>query len=331
EYFALQVEVKEFEYIHILVKLYMDNAPHTQIVHEKAKIFYQELSEYEDQLMSYRFHFFLRYIQTMIYDSIHDYDNSYKVVVESITYLEKHTPWYLLAMRHFSKVKAELCITLQKYDEGIETIKKLDEDKNVKTANWIILKGIYALLLVHDKRYSEAYDVIVEIFKLKSFFNLLVDHKERWILLDAYMNYLIAINKLTPKKKKRFSVGKFLNTLPFFSKKKSNQNISILILHILFLVHRKEYEKVEKRLASLHQYQLRYLNGDMNLRSQYFVKALQYLPKSNYRATELDTMASKYIEQLNNTSMAASKQAFDVEIIPYEHLWDMLLGSLKSS
>ena len=240
-------------------------------------------------------------------------------------------PWYLLAIRHFSKVKAELCITLQKYNEGIKTIIDLDEHKNVKTSNWIILRGIYALLLVHSKKYLQAYDVIIEIYKLKSIYNLLIDNQERWIILDSYKNYLIVNNKLSPNNKKRVNVGKFLNRLPFFSKKKSNQNISILILHILFLVHRKEYQKVEKSLASLHQYQLRYLNGEMNLRSQYFVKALQYLPKSNYEANRLEIMASKLIQQLKNTSMLESKQAFDVEIIPYEQLWEILLVNLKSS
>ena len=134
---------------------------------------------------------------------------------------------------------------------------------------------------------------------------------------------------LDPKTRK-FSVNKFLNDTPIFSKDKRGLNIPILIAQILFLIHQKKYDKVIDRIDAIERYCTRYLRKDDTFRSNCFIKMLLQIPVSGFHKNGLERRASRYYKELLSNPIEVSNQSHDVEIIPYEDLWELALNSLET-
>ncbi len=53
------------------------------------------------------------------------------------------------------------------------------------------------------------------------------------------------------------------------------------------------------------------------------------LPKRNFHKVAVLRHAKPYVDKLATMPQSKSKQFFEVEIIPYEHLWEFVLESLR--
>ena len=102
------------------------------------------------------------------------------------------------------------------------------------------------MLCFHSNQYDKAYIIYKKCRFHPNFKKLSPAARELWLSLEGYVQYLIQIKKIEvpEEERKKFRLRKFLNEVPLFSKDKRNSNIPILILHMLMLLHQKEYEKV---------------------------------------------------------------------------------------
>ena len=123
-------------------------------------------------------------------------------------------------------------------------------------------------------------------------------------------------------------MGKFLNSIPIYSKDKRGMNIPILIIQILFLIVKKDYGQLIDRMESIQKYSSRYLRADANIRSNCFINMLLQIPKANFHKIGVERKSQKYYDKLLTNSIKISNQAIEVEIIPYEDLWEFILESL---
>lgn len=156
---------------------------------------------------------------------------------------------------------------------------------------------------------------------------------ELFQLQEAYLNLLLKIKWINPKsegKYRKFKIGKFLNNLPIFSKDKRGLNIAILIVGVIHLLEQKQYDKTLKRLDSLKQYTFRYLRNDHTLRSNCFIKMLCKIPTANYHPVALKRHTKKLFQKLSETHYTYSESPTNIEVIPYENLWEIVLEVLKN-
>jgi len=65
-------------------------------------------------------------------------------------------------------------------------------------------------------------------------------------------------------------------------------------------------------------------NNTPAIRKALFLKLLERLHKANYDKDQL-RLTQKYYTQLRSTQAQASADLGKLEVIPYEHLWEMLL------
>ena len=111
---------------------------------------------------------------------------------------------------------------------------------------------------------------------------------------------------------------------------KYKMNIPILVLQLLFYLQRKDYDKVIDRLETIEKYCSRYLRKDKcTYRSNCFIKMLLQIPKAKFQKAEIIRKASPFLEKLGKKSIAIANQAFEIEIIPYEDLWELVLKELE--
>lgn len=116
--------------------------------------------------------------------------------------------------------------------------------------------------------------------------------------------------------------------MPIYRQDKRGANISILILQILFLLHQKKYNAIIDRAESLRQYTYRYLRRDDTFRSHCFIRMLLTLPECSFNKTAVLRKADKYWQQLQAMPLNVAKQSAEIEIVPYETLWEFVLEEL---
>ncbi len=140
---------------------------------------------------------------------------------------------------------------------------------------------------------------------------------EQWRIIEAYAS-LLDIDTGHP-----FRVSRFLNEVPIFSKDKRGNNVSIIVIQILFHLKFKERGKIIDKIEALQVYAYRYLRRDETFRSNCFIHMLLCIPKAHFHPVALQRHAKKYTDRLG------SYQGGEVEIIPYEKLWEVALIFLR--
>ncbi|MEM6319955.1 MAG: hypothetical protein AAF960_19945, partial [Bacteroidota bacterium] len=223
------------------------------------------------------------------------------------------------------------CISLKNFDLGEKIYRKSVEFTQVGSINWFLTLDGYVLLCFHTKRYEDVYQILHLATSNKKYKLLPVQYQEIWKVYDAYINFLIEAEQLTIDKReniKNFRVGKFLNEVPQYSKDKLGINISILIIHILFLLYRKKRDAIVERVDALTQYSYRYLIKDETYRSNCFIKMLAKMVKASFHKNATKRTTKKLYERLASTPLATKGQSQHVEIIPYEDLWELVLQKL---
>jgi hypothetical protein len=105
-------------------------------------------------------------------------------------------------------------------------------------------------------------------------------------------------------------------------------NIAILVIQILYALSDKEYGDVSDRIEGIQKYLGRYLKEKDTFRSNTFIKMLLCLPEAQYHREAVIRKTSKLFQQLQAVPLEVANQTHEVEIIPFETLWDLAIKSL---
>ena len=319
------------EYRIRLIHLYRRGASDEEILSLKDS-FYNDLDGILEKSTNINLHLLAFYIQSKSFEMIGDHKKSLKVVEDFIIFLEtkRNVRRRYLEVLYNQKLMAH--VKLGEYEQGLRTVLLGKEYFKKLGRNWYVQQFGIFLLSLHSQNYDQAYSLYSDLNKTK-FKNASPRMKERWLLYRAYLQYLIAIGKIKPKKggeiTDKFRLAKFLNNVPELSKDKSVHNIAILVIHFLFLVQQKKYDDAIDRVDALKKYLVRYIKRKKDLRSNIFIKMLIKITDANFHSIRAKKHAQPLLKQLKAESIDKANQDYDIEIIPYEHLWAMAMASLE--
>jgi len=293
---------------------------------------YAELSPYLNKFSSPRLHLLLRSIHSISYVNCNDFNSAVNVCEDALAFFKNKPYAYNTGIRMFLHQLLICYIQLKNYDKGLKIFDEAFKSLKVGTFTWYVNQELFLLLALHSKKYNEAYQILHSAISNYRFKNLRQDYKERWQINRAYIYFLIYINKISTDESnlKNMRMGKFLNSVPTYSKDKRGMNIPILIIQILFLIVKKDYDQIIDRFEAIQKYCSRYLRKDDNLRSNCFINMLLQIPKANFHRAGVERKVKKYHETLLDTPLEVANQAHEVEIIPYEDLWEFILESLET-
>ena len=133
--------------------------------------------------------------------------------------------------------------------------------------------------------------------------------------------------------KDSFRVYRFMNSITAYSKDKRGMNIAVRIIYALFLLKLRKLGKFVDEMEALGKYNQRYLRGKVTHRPYYFIKMLTIIPNAHFNAVAARRKGQKYFNKLSSVSLAESRLPFEIEIYPYEDLWEVvleILGQKKS-
>ncbi|MBC7885827.1 MAG: tetratricopeptide repeat protein [Saprospiraceae bacterium] len=228
-----------------------------------------------------------------------------------------------LAVSHFQ---------LGQYDEANKWFTDILTMAAPGTRNWIFSAGLYFLSLIGCRDYQNLFKLTMSVLHNKNLTKFPI-YEEQWKIREAYLHFLIRLGKMNltseeNSKMKPFILSKFLNSLPFYSKDKTGQNITIIIIQILFLILDRKYNQVIDRIDALTQYTYRYIRKDESFRSNCFIKMLLLAIKADFHPVRTQTYTAELHKKLLNSHLVTDEKSTQVEIIPYDFLWELLVEIL---
>lgn len=325
--------ITEKYYADVAFDLETSNSPNSKAITAKLNLYCNELKAFVDSEHSYTLFYFYYAMLSHKYILEKDYQNVKITCQNALSYFTKKNNHTVVAEFKFRQDLHIVSLQLKEYDKAKKLILQNIEMATPYSINWIREWHFYFIWAASSSNYNQMVKCTSLIFanrkiqKLNSLYEL-------WKIKEAYINLLLIAGKIdvTLIKKhnlKRFSINKFLNEVPSFSKDKKGFNVAILIIHLLFLISKNKSDQVLKRIDSLKMYSHRYLKNNENFRSNCFIKMLCKIPDSNYHPIALKRNTKSLLNKLSETQYSYSDNPAEIEVIPYENLWEIVLEILR--
>ncbi|WP_114783827.1 hypothetical protein [Botryobacter ruber] len=209
-------------------------------------------------------------------------------------------------------------------EDGLKYAGLYKQDFDPNFPNWFSYMENYFLLAIHANQYEQAQQLISEVFNNTALQKIMKAARERWALYRAYLNFVHPTNFLG----EAFKFNEFAAKVPDYSKDKQGFNVAILVLQFMYYLQKGDAEALLYRIESIKKYVLVHLKDSFSSRSRLFLKLLILTVVENFDAETCRLKGHKYYEKLITTPPPGDAYA-EIEIIPYEHLWKLVLDILE--
>jgi hypothetical protein len=225
---------------------------------------------------------------------------------------------------HFMNIYAHL--RGRRPQEGLKLAEAFAETIHPTSSNWFYFYEHYLLLALHAGEYDQAQRLLQVAHKNPSYSKLRPAALERWELLEAYTELALPIEQVSPKRRNQLAVFAAL-TVPEYSRDKRGYNVAILVFQLVHYLQQRLLEPVLVRLERLRKYQQRHLRDAATLRSRTFLRLLLLLPEADFDPAQLAKRGQPLLRTLQQAILTGDADA-EVEIIPYEDLWVLIMKVL---
>ena len=268
------------------------------------------------------------------YEMLHDFSAMLEVCNKAETYISENPLYYQddkLATFQLKKMSAYL--HLKDWKNGKINAEKCLQSFPQGSDTWFNFMEYYILLAVQTDNYINAIAIYNEATENNKFKKLNATTREKWKIYDIYLNYIIESqgNKnpiLLTQRKKTFRLSRFLNDPILYPKDQRIFTVLLVVAQILFFLEKKSYSQVTERIERLKSYANRQLKKEEYFRAIQFIRLTQQLVKADYQVENLSNI-EKYYQRLIETPFFFRGLTPELEVIPYEKLWKMILSRLK--
>lgn len=210
--------------------------------------------------------------------------------------------------------------------QGLRLADEYTRDFHPSSSNWFYFQEHHVLLALHAEQYERAQELMAIILKNPSYQIQREAALQRWDLYKAYLDFVLPPQRVTTARQRQ--MAQWVLQLPEYSRDKRGHNVAILVLQLLHFLRERNLESVLMRLERLRKYQQRHLYEATTLRSRLFLRLLQVIVEKNFDAPGAAERGKVLLQQLRDTPPPGEAFA-EVEIIPYEHLWQLVLNLLR--
>lgn len=325
----------EYYYTDLIISFVNSKAAQKDVAKEAARLFHivePGLNEYS----SYRLHFMGRLLEVLIFSSVNDYEKIGVVCDKAIRFFEAKSYTANVPLQAFLYQEMVCYLQLRDYPKGRAAATRGLSLLQEGSFNWFKYQELLIYLVLHTGEYQDAYSIYKETVKHRRFGSLPAGIQQIWKIFEAYLYYLKECGYIVPEGSEkevfsRFRMARFVNETPLYNKDKRGLNIPILIFQILVMILTKRYDETIDRMEAIEKYSTRYLKKDDNFRSNCFIKMLLQMAGSGFHKAAVERNAEKYVKLLSTVPLDFAKQSHDIEIIPYEALWKMVVASLDNT
>jgi hypothetical protein len=300
------------------------------IIEEYSKELFSLREKYNSKNLSY---YYFR-IQTLSYQILRDYNAAVKTCNEAEEYLLER--FYLsnnTQLGEFLLQKLSCYLNLRKYEDGKNTVERLETLYPTVNPNWFIIMELYFYLSMHTEHFQEAESVYRSVIENPRFGFQPEHKKEHWKLFELYLQFALSLKSDTKNHASSslasLDLNKFLKNVPLYTKDKKGFNVAILILHILVLLENNEFGEIIGRMDALRTYRTRYLRSNSNKQSALFFRMLQIMETNSFSYELTKQKSQKYFDRMKSTSAEFSEIQDGLQVLPFDWLWNKILEMLK--
>lgn len=278
------------------------------------------------------YHMYIVWI--MRYEMAGAYGAMLEVCTQAEHYIEQHPLFYQEEKRIlFYTKRMSAYLHLKDYKRGRESAEKCLRDFSEGSEVWFLFMEYYLLLAIHTENYIQAQAIFNQAADTSEFRKLDGITREKWAIYEAYLQYLIESQDIDPnfvmkQRRKSSRLSRFLETPPAYPREQKMFHLLIIILQTLFLLQRRNFQLATEKIEQMKSFISRNLNKEEFERPLQFVRLLQRLSKARYRANELSG-TEKPLKSLAERPFSYRGALNELEIIPYEKLWEIVLANLK--
>ncbi|GEM_PF-2302607 len=279
------------------------------------------LIELADQYPSADVYFYMFGLSVLYYHYDRQYQGMAQVCRQAVQQLRKFPHWpchhqiiefYLeemLAYWALGKPEAAAQLTGKVLDEFEQ-----DPVKKIK------FMELYFLTAMHSKNYQRAKSIYKKVTEQSLELDQTLDDKEKWRLFEAYLCFVDIYCR--EDKDASHKINQVKKKLPVQLNKHLRKQWDI-IFHLLQIAQKQDVDPAFFKNISISPQE-----KNPSKRRKLFLKLLERLHLANYRGDKL-RLAEKYYIQLRTTPLTYCTQPQHLEIIPYEHLWEMIIEHLE--
>lgn len=289
-----------------------------------------ELRPFENKIRSLKFHRNF-YNLNMVY---HHIQNQYDKVIEYcdqlLKYIEIISFPSLVIKRNAIRQKAEHLVLLNRYDEALIETEKIIALEAEGTSLWINAYKMLLLIYLNKRDFLKADGIYTMLINNVNFGKAVSAYKRQIALIGVYL-YVFRLMNIIPgyKEGQKSEIRKYISEYPEFTRDKASMNIPIIIAQLLEAIVLKREGEIIDRMDALKKYSSRYITKSDSIRSNCFINMLLEVVRNNFHVVAIERHAKKYHSRLLANPKLTSDEAAEVEFIPYENLWEIIINYLK--
>jgi hypothetical protein len=221
---------------------------------------------------------------------------------------------------------------LRQFDVASRLVQQSLQYQSVGEYNWFKVMEYKTQLAFYMQDYPLAYQTYWTVINHPVLVQMPEVIQEKWYLFEAYARLLLRLGKVERSngRTRPFRVYKFVNSIEIFSKDKRGLNIPITIIQVCFEICNQRFDRLITRMEALDKYRSRYLNKACYLRSNIFMKMLLKLVRADFCPIKVQEKVAPHLRELRLNPYHEVTKGHELEIIPYTHLWTLLMEALQS-
>lgn len=216
----------------------------------------------------------------------------------------------------FSYPQIPILIKQGKFNEAKKIITKWSRLLRKEKNDWFVVHSYYVILNFRK----------MDMRKVRSLLNNVTEYpselvRERYELFQAFSAIF---------HKRTINPTRFVNNVYEFQKDKGGYNIAILVaqlMHLLKLDNDASKSKYIESVEAIDRYMYRHVKDDP--RSNLFLKILLMIPKCNFERAEFLKKSKNQFNSLKELPIEEYSQSIEVEMVPYEALYNRVAEFLK--
>jgi hypothetical protein len=220
--------------------------------------------------------------------------------------------------------KAGALLRLGRYKEGIGYINQKLNHFVSGSPNWYLILEEKFMMAMYSGDYLEAADLLRSVAPWRKELRMTELTRERWILMAAYLSLVQEL----PSHYQFYT--KYFTENVEISKDKMGYNLAILILQIVHKLKKRDLDGATYAIQALNKLLLRAKNHLDKPRLNSFMQLLTRLSQYGHDAAELEEQTKRNLKKLYLTQPFNNAYS-ENEVIPYEHLWELVKDSYLST
>ncbi len=227
-------------------------------------------------------------------------------------------------------------LNFQKFDNFSSVFKAEKNIENIPLKIWVEQQEYKLMAFLHQKNYADANQIFQETLNENRFKKVTEDKKEFWYVAASILHYFHKQDKIPNSKtisssnKVNFRHHLFLERTTDYQKNKKGLNIMMMNIQILFYIEKLEFTRIKEKIGELNEYCRLYPKKDGNFRSECFINMINLLEKCDFKYYPTKKATEELFSELEKTPVDYRGSFRNIEMIPYEQVWDLIMDKIKS-